>query len=141
MKVPYRQNLELSTSGGDIRFGDVDGATDARTSGGSIKVEKASGAVQAQTSGGSIHAGFVGQPSEHSELRTSGGGITVHLRDDMKANLDASALGGGVTSDCSEAASESDSGWDHLNVALNGGGPDMVLKTSGGSIRIRRSED
>lgn len=129
------------TSGGSIRIGEVGAAVVAKTSGGSIEVESAKGAVQARTSGGSIEVGFVGQPDGGSELRTSGGNVTVYLLDHLKANLSASTSGGQVSSDFPEATPDNASGRGRLRHALNGGGPDMVVKTSGGSVRIRRVED
>ena len=104
-------------------------------------MESAAGAVSARTSGGSVEVGFAGQPDGNSELRTSGGNVTVYLPDDIKANLSASTLGGGVSSDLPELTPENSAGRGSLNQSLNGGGPDMVLKTTGGSVRIRRHED
>ena len=133
--------IDAKTSGGSIRIGEAGAAVVAKTSGGSIEVEGARRAVQARTSGGSIEVGFVGQPESTSELRTSGGNVTAHLFDDLKANLSASTSGGGVSSDFPEATPDNSYGRGRLSQALNGGGPDLMLKTSGGSIRIRRLED
>ena len=133
--------VSAKTSGGTIRIGEAGAVVIATTSGGSIEVESAKGAVQARTSGGSVEVGFVGQPDGDSELRTSGGNVTVHLPDGFKADLAASTFGGGVSSDFSEATPENSAGGGKLNLALNGGGPEMVLKTSGGSVWIRRLND
>ena len=129
------------TSGGRIRIGQAGAAVAARTSGGSIEVESAGGAVQARTSGGSVEVGFAGQPDGGSELRTSGGNVTVYLNPDIRANLSAATSGGRVSSDFPDAAPENSSGRGNLSQTLNGGGPDMILQTSGGSVRIRRRED
>lgn len=123
MKVPYRQDLNLSTSGGDIEIGRLQGE------------------VTALTSGGSVEAGLASQTVVDSELRTSGGNVTVYLREDFQADLSASTSGGGITSDFPELAPENSAGGGDLEQAFNGGGPALVLRTSGGSIRIRRLED
>lgn len=133
--------VSAKTSGGRIRIGEAGSAVVATTSGGSIEVESAGGAVQARTSGGSVEVGFAGQPSGNSELRTSGGNVTVYLPDGFKADVSASAFGGGVSSDFSEEIPENSHGRGNLDFVLNGGGPGLVLKTSGGSVRIRRIED
>lgn len=67
--------------------------------------------------------------------------MTLYLPDDVRANLSASTFGGRVSSDFDEANSENTPDRERLSQALNGGGPDMILKTSGGSVRIRRFED
>ncbi|MYA35511.1 MAG: DUF4097 domain-containing protein [Gammaproteobacteria bacterium] len=177
MNVPYRQNLDLRTSGGDIDLdrlqgefhartsggnieaGAIDGSSNLRTSGGtirlenssgpvvaetsggSINIESAGGAVFARTSGGSVEVGFAGQPDGDSELRTSGGSVTAYLNDDVQANIDASTSGGRVTSDIPGVAPENSAGRSNLEQALNGGGPELVMRTSGGSVRILRHEN
>ncbi len=129
------------TSGGRIRIGDAGASVEARTSGGSIDIESAAGAVQARTSGGSVEVGFAGQPDGYSELRTSGGSVTAYLHDDVRANLSASTSGGRVTSDFPEISPENSGGRGKLEQALNGGGPELELRTSGGSVRIMRHEN
>lgn len=130
--------IEVRTSGGRIRIGEAGAAVNARTSGGSIEVGSAAGAVQARTSGGSIESGLTGQTDRDSELRTSGGNVTVYLPDGFQADLSANASGGGVSSDFPELKLDNSAGGGTLEQSLNGGGPDLVMRTSGGSIRIRR---
>lgn len=133
--------VTAKTSGGSIRIGEAGGATVAKTSGGSIEIEGAKSAVQARTSGGWISVGFAGQPESSSELRTSGGGVTAYLDDDLEVNLTASTSGGQVSSEFPQAIPENSAGSGRLSHAFNGGGPEIVLKTSGGFVRIRRLED
>lgn len=133
--------IESRTSGGSIRIGEAGAAVEARTSGGSIEVASASGAVHARTSGGSVEVGLAGQPRADSELRTSGGNVTVFLRDDLRLDLSASTSGGRISSDFPDLASQNSAGRASLAYSLNGGGPDLNLQTSAGSIRIRRFDD
>ena len=132
--------VDAATSGGSIRIIETSAATEARTSGGSIEIENAGGAVRARTSGGSVEVGFAGQPEADSELRTAGGNVTVHLPDGFRAELSGSASGGSVQSDLPGATSGRENGRGSIEQSLNGGGPELVLKTSGGSIRIRHRE-
>lgn len=133
--------VSAKTSGGRIRIGETAAAVEARTSGGSINIESAGGAVFARTSGGSVEVGFAGQLEGDSELRTSGGSVTAYLNDDVQANIDASTSGGRVTSDIPGVAPENSTGRSNLEQALNGGGPELVMRTSGGSVRILRHEN
>jgi hypothetical protein len=148
---------DLRTSGGSISIGEVEGGVRARTSGGSIVIDRAAGPVTATTSGGSIEIDEVRGPIEASTsggsvraylseppgadsvLRTSGGGITVYLDEAIGVDLDARA-GGRVSSDFEVAdgsrSRREDDG--ELIGAINGGGPALVLRTSGGGIRVLR---
>ena len=125
------------TSGGGITMSDVHGDVEAQTSGGSIRLEEIYGTVDAQTSGGSITADLAVQPDGPVTLRTSGGSVSVALADDVRADLDARASGGRVSVDMPVTIRGAvDRG--RIEGALNGGGPLITLRTSGGGIRVSR---
>jgi hypothetical protein len=145
--------IDMKTSGGSIRSQNVDGLTSLKTSGGSINVENATGKLEVRTSGGRIELKAIDAEVDAStsgggidmsltgenrgiSLRTSGGGIKVTLPDSIKANLSARTSGGGVSSDLPVMVQGS-VGKSTLEGTINGGGPDITLKTSGGSIRIQ----
>ena len=129
------------TSGGSIRIGEAGGTLEARTSGGSIVVGGACCAVRASTSGGPIEVRMADQPQTGSELHTSGGNVSVYLRDDLQFDLSASTSGGRIISDFVDLAPENSPGRAIVEKPLNGGGPDLIVRTSGGSIGIRRLDD
>ena len=127
---------EVRTSGGSITIGSVSGDVYAHTSGGSIRVDEVMGAIDASTSGGSVTASISRQPESDCKLTTSGGGITVHMDRDIQVDLNARTSGGRVRTDFpvtirGEISKRS------LNAKINGGGPELYLRTSGGSISIR----
>jgi len=128
-------SVEVRTSGGSISIGRVEGDLVAHTSGGGIRVEEVLGNIDAETSGGSVTAALAKQPDHECILRTSGGGITVYLDKDIRVNLDASTSGGSVRTDFPISIRGR---VDHhsLEGKINGGGPDLILRTSGGSISI-----
>lgn len=128
---------ELKTSGGSIKVDKIAGDLNAHTSGGSIKIENASGAVDASTSGGSVTARFSAAPHADSKLSTSGGSITVSLPASANLELDAHASGGGVDSELPVTVTGKH-GEDSLNGKIGAGGPRLTLRTSGGSINVRR---
>ncbi len=133
--------IKSRTSGGSIRIGEAHGTLEARTSGGSIAVGSASGAVHASTAGGSVEVRMADQPKSDSELRASGGNVTVYLRDDLQLDLSANSTGGRIRSDFPDLAPENTAGRARVEKPLNGGGPDLVVRSTGGSIRIRRLDD
>ncbi len=130
--------IDAKTSGGSINIADVDGTVDAQTSGGTIRLREIAGAVNAKTSGGSIEAEILGQPQDDMRLQTSGGSVTVHLDDDVRADLDAQASGGSVSSDLAVTV-RGKIKRTKLQGEINGGGPLLTLRTSGGSVKIREN--
>ena len=135
-----RGTVVAITSGGSIKADEILGTIEATTSGGSIRIRGAHGAVQAKTSGGSIEAEFVEQPATASALRTSGGGLTVYLPADIAIDVDARTSGGRVSTDFPVTVEGELPDKNRLRSAINGGGPRLALRTSGGSIRLRRRQ-
>lgn len=130
-------NVDVRTSGGSIRIGKVEGEVEAVTSGGSIHVKEVMGTINAHTSGGSMSATISRQPTDDCSLTTSGGSISVHLEEDIKVDLDASTSGGRVSTDF-PITIQGQISKRKLKGKVNGGGPELRLKTSGGSIRIKK---
>jgi DUF4097 and DUF4098 domain-containing protein YvlB len=145
----------LSTSGGDIKVGDAAGVLNVKTSGGSIDIRHAGSDLKAHTSGGSIDIGDAGgaidasssggsikarlsrQPHADSKLSTSGGGITIFVAPNLGLDIDAHTSGGDVASNIPVTilGKQEDSS---LNGKFNGGGPRLVLRSSGGDIRLEK---
>jgi DUF4097 and DUF4098 domain-containing protein YvlB len=130
-------DVEAGTSGGSIHVGCVTGRTAAHTSGGSIHLDRLENTVEAVTSGGSVTARIERQPADACRLETSGGSIHAYLAEGIALHIDARTSGGRVTADLPIAGRIDDHG---IQGALNGGGPALILRTSGGSVRIHRLE-
>jgi Putative adhesin len=145
----------LRSSGGDLDLGTVSGATEATTSGGDIRVQRADAklvvktsggditlhqigaATEARTSGGSIHATLVAQPAAESIFSTSGGEVDIAMHDGIRVDLDAKTSGGRVENEFPVTIRGTTSR-SELQGKINGGGPSLVLRSSGGSIALRR---
>jgi len=148
--------VRVRTAGGSISIGEVDGNVDARTAGGSISIEKSAGTVNAQTSGGSISvdevmgditaetsggsvsARITKQPQGDCRLTTSGGSVTVYLASDVKMDLNAkSGWGNKVYSDFDVMVKGGNSrDKSSLRGEINGGGPELYLRTSSGRVKV-----
>jgi hypothetical protein len=135
-EVIGRSNIR--TSGGSIHIMRADGPVDAHTSGGSITVEEVIGTIKAHTSGGSVKAYLSRQPESDCRLTTSGGSITVELSGDIGLDLDAKTSGGRVHTDFKVTLSGTISKRS-LQGEMNGGGPELYLRTSGGSIYLKKN--
>lgn len=128
-------SVQAFTSGGSIRLGNIKGDVNIKTSGGSIKVDEVDGNIMAHTSGGSIRVKYASQFSKDSRLSTSGGSIKAELNRDIKVNLLAKTSGGSVRTDF---AVDGEIKRTKIDGKINGGGPKLTLKTSGGSIRVSK---
>lgn len=148
-------NIDVRTSGGTVKVGDVNGSVVAKSSGGDIEVHRGAadmtvstsggnitldevlGAVDAHTSGGNVRARIAQQPRRDSTLSTSGGSVVVTLAPNVAVDLDAHTSGGNIETDVNVAVigklSEG-----NLAGKVNGGGPRLVLRSSGGSIKLRK---
>lgn len=151
--VPKRYNLDLDTSGGSIQIediigeikvrtsggsisvGDVEGDVSLHTSGGSIRTNDIMGEIDAHTSGGSIEVTFAKQPQKDASLTTSGGSITARLPADVAIDLDASTSGGRVKSEFDVVGKVKKQ---RIRGKINGGGTELELHTSGGSVRVEK---
>ncbi len=125
------------TSGGSIRIDQAKGKVEALTSGGSIRVKEVMGAIKARTSGGSIKAYITRQPDDDCELMTSGGSVYVYLAANLRLDIDAKTSAGRVKTEL-PIDSIGKKKKSTLKGKLNGGGPLLYLRTSGGSIYLKR---
>ncbi len=129
-------NLVAHTSGGHIMLDKSLGSVKASTSGGNIDVKDANGSVNARTSGGHVSARLSGQPKQDCSLKTSGGNVNLQLAASLNCNLNASTGGGRVSSDFPGDFNKQKT---KLTAQINGGGPEVVLETSGGNVMIRKN--
>jgi hypothetical protein len=130
-------SVTLRTSGGTITVGRVGGTADLNTSGGSIRIEAVEGSVRAHTSGGSIRAAIRGPLKDDCSLSTSGGSVTAVVDKSAAFRLDAASSGGGVDAAGLTLTVERGSSRGRLTGTVNGGGPLLKLRSSGGGVAVR----
>jgi DUF4097 and DUF4098 domain-containing protein YvlB len=127
VQVPHNYNIDIRTSGGDMRVGQLQGEARGKTSGGDLRVIDIHGPVDMQTSGGDVR---VEQIEGNTRLSTSGGDIEIAR---LTGDLDAKTAGGYIHLDdvTGKVLARTSSG----NVIASGVRGDSDLKTSGGDIR------
>jgi hypothetical protein len=129
-------SLDGRSGGGSLAVKDFRGSAHIETGGGSIKIDNVVGKIDGSTAGGSITATL---PSVKDEvkLKTSGGGVTLRAPSDAAFDLDASTAGGQAKSDLPvETAGKPSRG--QLKGPVNGGGKPVVLRSSGGSVKVEK---
>jgi hypothetical protein len=129
--------VQVHTSGGAIQASRIDGRLSAHTSGGSIQVSDAGGPVDVHTSGGSINIDLAAE-NEGVLARTSGGSIHLNVASTIRASINASTSGGRVSSDLPLTTTEV--GKSSLRGTMNGGGPEIKVRSSGGSVYLKRRD-
>ncbi len=134
-----RGRTVLRTSGGSIWVQNHTGDIELSTSGGGIRVRGVDGAVSAHTSGGGIEAAFKAGLNGDCDLETTGGSIRVELPESAALEIDAATTGGSVTTELPGFRPETSGGlFGKVKGPVNGGGPLLKLRTTGGSIRIAK---
>lgn len=130
-------SLDGRTSGGPVTVRNFQGNTHVRTSGGGIRIEHVVGEISGRTSGGGVTAVFSDPIQQPIDLSTSGGGVTVRLPASAAFELDAQTSGGGASCELPvTVVGEMKPG--HLKGAVNGGGPILRLRSSGGGIHVKK---
>jgi TonB family protein len=165
-----RGSVHAQTGGGGIRVMYVSGPMDVESSGGSICLTRVSGAVRAETGSGTITAWINPEAVEHgggagwgngsgsgmassvtlsgaSQLTSGAGDIIVFLPRNLAANIEAIVEHGGehrIEADpalaLQIAKSVPGNGPLKAMASLNGGGPVLKLKTTGGKIKLQYLE-
>lgn len=129
---------KLNTSGGDIEVDRAGGPTEVSTSGGDVTLRSVAQLIRATTSGGDVHAVITGPIAEDALLSTSGGDVYVEVIKGAAFHLDASTSGGSVKADGLTITLEAGAnGKNKLVGAVNGGGPRLKLRSSGGDVTVR----
>jgi len=131
-----RGKLAIGTSNGAVQIEGNDGDTDVHTSNGSIKASEISGPVNAVTSNGAVDLKLASTALGAVKAATSNGGITVRMPAGGGARVRAvTSSHNKIVSDF-EVRKEGDNSESHLQGVVGGGGPDVELSTSHGSIRL-----
>ncbi len=132
-------DVDVDTSGGGINIDGVRGDVEAETSGGSTDIRGVTGKVDVESSGGSIEVTFAPGANAGGRLSTSGGGVRVWLDRGTNVEIDAATSGGSVKCDLPITV-EGKMSRSSLRGTIGAGGPRLLLRSAGGSIRIAELE-
>lgn len=135
--VPTGTNLDLESLNGSIRVAGVNGGVSAQTTNGSVRLTDVDGGIRARSTNGAIQASFRdGFRLQHdTELRTTNGSVTVQFPSSLSARLEASTTNGSIHTDIPLTVQGRIGR--RISAVLGDGGPDLVLRTTNGSVRLR----
>lgn len=135
--VPRSFNVDLRTVNGSVTLEGVSGSHEIDTTNGSITTKGTSGALRLGTTNGSINAELLSvQPGVEMAMRTTNGRINLSVPSTLRANLSAATTNGSIESEIPITIAGAVSKRS-INGKLNGGGPEVKLRTTNGSIRVK----
>lgn len=132
--------VDVATVMGNITVGRAGGRTRLSSRGGYIEVQRASGEVIVRGDGSSAEVGFVQPITKPADIAVKGGMIGLIVEANAGCTLDAKASVFGKVDVRGELPLEvlaGGEGRSRLKARVNGGGPRIAAKASGGNVVIR----
>jgi DUF4097 and DUF4098 domain-containing protein YvlB len=134
--VPRTMDLQIENTNGAIEASDVRGSHKIETTNGRIILARCAGDVDAETTNGTIQADLTAVNTGRGiRLETTNGGIHARLPRTFAARIDAANTNGSIDTDLPVTMTGSHSKHE-LRGTINGGGPELRLRTTNGSIHI-----
>lgn len=140
LHVPRRVRLErIANVNGAISIADVAGDLEASTVNGGVDIARASGNVKASSVNGKVAAAFSTVAAGRSiALETVNGGVVVTLPADANADISASSVNGGISSE-RLMMTKGVSGKGTLKGTLGSGGARIKASAVNGGVKIRQA--
>ena len=136
LRVPAGLQVSVKTENGGIGLHDVNGTIAATTTNGGVRGTNLSGAVSAHIVNGGIVMDLA-RGAGPVELESVNGGIRLDIPTDLNADVEASAVNGGVSADDALKLQTSERARTKLIGKLNRGGPRISATTVNGGVRFR----
>lgn len=157
IKIPRgATNIKLTTvNGGNITADGISGDIEASNTNGGIKLNNVSGSAVANSTNGNVTVTFKALDNKAAlAFTTLNGNVDVTFPDSFKANLKARSDQGNVFSDFDMVTEKSPAkstktakeGMYRITIEdwvygkINGGGPELLMKTMNGNIYIRKAK-
>jgi len=133
----------METGSGNLEIADAPGNLSLRTNSYDVNIENAGGKVKVENRNGNVEVRFSTPPKEDVEISNSSAGITLSLPESSSFDIVADCHSGDINSEFSADSlkkTSTQSGDSHLEGKYgNSRGPKITLKTSYGSISLRRT--
>ena len=134
--VPRSMNLSLEDTNGAVDITGVHGEHHVETTNGHLELVRCGGSLDAETTNGAIRVELLDvTPGKAVRVETTNGRITLSVPSNFAAKLDAGTTNGSITTDL--AVTTTETGHHALRGTMNGGGPEVRLRTTNGSIAIK----
>jgi hypothetical protein len=137
------KTLDVATDTANILVGRALGRTTLASRGGDIEVQRALGEITVRGNGSDAQIGFVAPVRATADLALSGGTLVLQLENNVAANLDLRSSWLGRIHLRGELPLEVTAGGigkSSLQAKVNGGGPNVVARVSGGHVWVHALE-
>jgi hypothetical protein len=137
VRAPKGALVNVTNTNGQVAVNTLSGKVVAHTTNGTVKGTNLSGGVDGGTTNGSISIDMVSIGSDRIALETTNGSVTLMLPEKGKASISASVTNGGINVGSLDNFEVTEKARRRLEGKLNGGGTEVELHTTNGSIRLR----
>ncbi len=134
-------SVTASVLSGLIRAGTIGGSARLKNTTGDIEVLTVHGALRAEAAAGNVTVGFAGKITQDSAVEVSGGSIFASFVPSAACRIEATSVWGDVKSMLPLKIEAGGVGQRKLTGTLNGGGPTVSLRASGGYVQLERGEE
>jgi DUF4097 and DUF4098 domain-containing protein YvlB len=136
IQVPRNMNVAVDNVNGSVTLKDISGEAELETTNGKIEVSNCSGNVDASTTNGGINVELLAvTPGKSMTFDTTNGRIALSVPPTLAAEVNAATTNGAVSSEIPLATSKFSR--TSLRGTLNGGGPEIRMRTTNGGITIK----
>jgi hypothetical protein len=134
--APRDTNLKLETRNGGIAITSVRGVLDFETQNGGVKLDGLAGNVRGRTTNGGVDVKLTGArwEGETLDVRTTNGGVRMHVPENYSARLETGTVNGGVNIDFPVLV-QGKIGRD-ISTTLGNGGALLRAETTNGGVRV-----
>lgn len=130
--------MTVHTTNGSITASRLDGKCEVSTTNGLVRVEGRFESLAITSTNGSVftRAESGSRMASDWRIETTNGGVDVSVPKDLAANLDVNTNNGSIKLELPVTV-QGDAGGNSVRGTLNGGGPQMSLRTTNASIHVR----
>ncbi len=136
IKVPSKMNLDLESVNGKVHIEDMEGEFRLRTTNGPVLARGIVGSINGRTVNGGLNIHVIKlSRGDEVRLQTTNGNVALSLYETVQADVDASTVNGGVSTDFPLEV-EGVLNSKQIRGQIHGGGGLIDLRTVNGSITI-----
>ena len=137
VRAPRNALVNVTNTNGQVVVNALSGKVIAHTTNGAVKGTNLTGAVDGETTNGSVSIDMASLGRERVSLETTNGSVTLMLPEQAKATVSASVTNGGINVGSLDNFQVTEKSRRRLEGKMNGGGAEVALHTTNGSIRVR----
>jgi len=137
VRAPKGAVVNATNTNGQVAVNGMSGKVLAHTTNGAVKGTNLTGGVNGETTNGSISIDMASVGSDRISLETTNGSVTLMLPEKARATVSATVTNGGINVGSLDNFEVTEKARRRLEGKLNGGGTEVELHTTNGSIRLR----